>query len=517
MQFFYFRLQNNHNWQSVAERINELERQHSNINKHVTSVSGGSGGGVGSAVIGNNNNAGSGNNEKYTFLDPSKTHRVSNPTLKQFQKNAVQSYFERQQQQTIVTSQSASSQSTATISNGSIIRHSSGNSNQQSRPQSLQLIMPSSSNKTSSRASLPNYGSNNSLLMSQQQQQQHSYYQLSSSNQSPVTPNGGGYNLHYARQVIPEVSMPPPPPPRNRAQLPTRRTSSAAEYTTARDLALQSKQNLSKDLLQPMIMGQIISVDDWVPERPPKNPLLRIPSPDLPPPPPNVIIETEVQLVNQDEPLPPPPPELLRHMRQLSEPESKLNMACRRNSFAGSTNKKTLYRASTFDNLSPPLPTQPPVIPRKSISNEILSNLNRHNLHQQSQRSSSSLSKHSPLNNMSHHHHHQQLKQHKVILNGNKMDQLIMPMPIPGRLSDSRLSLRKRTHNSNTPIELATASPSPVAQQQQLPSSNVIKKNIPPPPLKPRMPSAYPEMKHFSSTSSNQNSNGTATTTTKLR
>ena len=35
---------------------------------------------------------------KYTFLDPSKTHRVYNPTLKAFQKKAIQSYFQRQQQ-----------------------------------------------------------------------------------------------------------------------------------------------------------------------------------------------------------------------------------------------------------------------------------------------------------------------------------------------------------------------------------------------------------------------------------
>lgn len=35
--------------------------------------------------------------QKYTFLDPSKTTRVPNPALKAFQKNAVQSYFERQQ------------------------------------------------------------------------------------------------------------------------------------------------------------------------------------------------------------------------------------------------------------------------------------------------------------------------------------------------------------------------------------------------------------------------------------
>lgn len=37
---------------------------------------------------------------KYTFLDPSKTTRVSNPALKAIQKKAVQSYFERQKSST---------------------------------------------------------------------------------------------------------------------------------------------------------------------------------------------------------------------------------------------------------------------------------------------------------------------------------------------------------------------------------------------------------------------------------
>lgn len=69
-------------------------------------------------------------------------------------------------------------------------------------------------------------------------------------------------------------------------------------------------------------MGPSISVDDWVPDkppaRPPKNPHLRtafpdlfqdqrVPSPDLPPPSPPTVIEDEV--FNSDEPLPPPPPE----------------------------------------------------------------------------------------------------------------------------------------------------------------------------------------------------------------
>ena len=76
--------------------------------------------------------------------------------------------------------------------------------------------------------------------------------------------------------------------------------------------------SLSADLLGPLIVGPSISVDDWVPERPPKKPHLRaafpppvperLPSPDLPPPSPPTVLEDEV--FASDEPLPPPPPEL---------------------------------------------------------------------------------------------------------------------------------------------------------------------------------------------------------------
>lgn len=73
-----FRLPSNHNWQSVADRINELEKQQHQQQQQATHDH---------------------NKQHYTYLDPSKTHRVANPALKAFQKNAIQSYFERQQQQ----------------------------------------------------------------------------------------------------------------------------------------------------------------------------------------------------------------------------------------------------------------------------------------------------------------------------------------------------------------------------------------------------------------------------------
>lgn len=71
---------------------------------------------------------------------------------------------------------------------------------------------------------------------------------------------------------------------------------------------------MSTAVLGPLIVGPSISVDDWVPARPPKKPHLRaayppprMSSPDLPPPSPPPVIEDEVFV--SDEPLPPPPNE----------------------------------------------------------------------------------------------------------------------------------------------------------------------------------------------------------------
>lgn len=74
-------------------------------------------------------------NQKYTFIDPSKTTRVSNPALKAFQKNAVQSYFERHQ----LSAKEAAARQVAT------------------RPQSLPITSANSApTKSHSRSSLPN-------------------------------------------------------------------------------------------------------------------------------------------------------------------------------------------------------------------------------------------------------------------------------------------------------------------------------------------------------------------------
>lgn len=206
-------------------------------------------------------------------------------------------------------------------------------------------------------------------------------------------------------------------------------------------------------------MGPIISLDDWVPERPPKNPALRIPSPELPPPPPSTIVEDENPITNQDEPLPPPPepPELMRHMRQLSEPDSKSATPSRRNSFAGSTSKKPLLRTSTLENL---LPAAPP-IPKKPTSLETL----------HPKRAVSSFSKHPPPII---------LKPHKISAS-RKVEppaslSLQQQHPIQERCNDARPAIRKRLHNAQSPLELTS------------PKSKMIT----PPPLKPRISAHQP-------------------------
>ncbi|XP_069684849.1 protein Shroom isoform X2 [Periplaneta americana] len=210
---------------SVAERISEIERQQT----------------------------------RYTYLDPDKRHRVSDPTLKAIQKKALLSFYER---------------------------HHAGSARSQAWRSEPQLAQPAS---------------------------------------APPCPQ----------------SPPPYPPPRPRAVHSARRASSASDYAGGawREMTTNKENinsdagsirdgphhqhssscgSLSADLLGPLIVGPSISVDDWVPERPPKKPHLRsafpppvperFPSPDLPPPSPPTVLEDEV--FASDEPLPPPPPEL---------------------------------------------------------------------------------------------------------------------------------------------------------------------------------------------------------------
>lgn len=209
---------------------------------------------------------------------------------------------------------------------------------------------------------------------------------------------------------------------------------------------------MSKDLLGPVVCGPIISLDEWIPERPPKNPLLRVPSPEfLPPPPPSPHATTAQD--NQD-PLPPPPPELLRHMRQKSEPDNKFNTPSRRNSFAGSSStRKPFLRVAKFENLSPPL------LPRKPNSVELFnarpfSSMRQPragNLQTKQTDSPTIIAQQSPN------------KSNKVVMNGRSDSKTNGTAPSTPTINmnrsspsniDSRVSLRKRTHNA--PMSLAS-------------------------------------------------------------
>jgi len=149
----------------------------------------------------------------------------------------------------------------------------------------------------------------------------------------------------------PQLSPPPPRPPPipSRPRLPTplsRRSSISSEYDTPAtwnddcskdDSSVEETSNanskelnknnplrssscgsLSTAILGPMVLGPSISIDDWVPELPPKKKQVarqqtpqakREPSPDLPPPPP--VVDDDEQMFVSDEPLPPPPPEAI--------------------------------------------------------------------------------------------------------------------------------------------------------------------------------------------------------------
>ncbi|XP_022161586.1 uncharacterized protein LOC111027502 isoform X1 [Myzus persicae] len=149
----------------------------------------------------------------------------------------------------------------------------------------------------------------------------------------------------------PQLSPPPPRPPPIpcRPRLPTplsRRSSISSEYDTpatwnddcskddssAEEASIANSKELSKNnplrssscgslstaILGPMVLGPSISIDDWVPELPPKKKQVarqqtpqakREPSPDLPPPPP--VVDDDEQMFVSDEPLPPPPPEAI--------------------------------------------------------------------------------------------------------------------------------------------------------------------------------------------------------------
>lgn len=350
---------------------------------------------------------------------------MPNPTLKVIQKNAVQSYFQRQQ---------------------ASVRE---NVNGSSRPKSLHFVKSTTTN-TLQRSSLSGYvmippgqDSKNSTSLTNAFDYKTS---VSTSDLNLRTniddyfdqgQNSSAFNLMEAKD-----DTPPRPPPRNRQSLPARRTSSASEYSSLRDKILTSKQHLSKDLLGPMILGSVISIDDWVPERPPKNPALRIPSPELPPPPPPLIVnDINHELVRSDDPLPPPPTEdVLKRsvfIDKHNQNKQLLSTPCRRNSFAGQS-YKPMYRSNGLENLT----KMPPAIPKKPFDLQ--------------KRSSNPI-----LNSMQ-----------TERFAGNS-DQIQNQSKVPLKLNSAcaKVSARKRPYNMKNTLGI------PLAQERQIP---------PAPPLKPR-------------------------------
>lgn len=254
-----------------------------------------------------------------------------------------------------------------------------------------------------------------------------------------------------------------------------------------------------------MVIGPIISLDDWVPERPPKNPSLRIPSPDLPPPPPSAHVANDK--LADDEPLPPPPPELLRHVRQLSEPDTKPLPPSRRNSFAGQTNnKKYPYRPATDvpSPLATPLPASPqssppPAIPKKSTGPfppptdfrpPIAIPIQQQQPHPQYTSYAQSAQPQRPVSGMSTKYPHYPpavpTSMHSKLMQHHHLEH---PAPDATGATDrhsenARVTMRKRSHNAQlTPVEM------PPVNAKLMPAHNgqLVGPQQPPPPLKPRL------------------------------
>ena len=118
-------------------------------------------------------------------------------------------------------------------------------------------------------------------------------------------------------------------------------------------------------IVGPVIVGPTISIDDWVPERPPKNATLlnqiypdtRAVSPELPPPPlPSKPSESDVVMLS-DEPLPPPPlPNDMERLMNTSKDRSQ-----NRNSVSSHTQKLIVNGFVTFNQCNS-LPAKPSLV-----------------------------------------------------------------------------------------------------------------------------------------------------------
>lgn len=319
-------------WHSVAERINDFERSQL------------------------------GEPPKFAYLEPTKTHRLSNPALKALQKNAVQSYVERQQQQQKEEQQLLRPHSQS---------YQACHVERKSLPNNLSPIMvglPTGSNSASTRdcsspTPPPPPRRSGSLLpnLLRRSSSASDYAEFRELHQAQGQVKGPSIrNISNAEKIsFNDCGMPPPPPPpRGRLAVPTRRTSSATEYAPMRDkLLLQQAAALAHQQHHPQ-QHRHAQPPHVPPERPPKHPNLRVPSPELPPPP-----QSELDIsYTFDEPLPPPPPPEVLQPRPPPSPN-------RRNSFAGASTRRTTYAA--------PPPTAvvaakvPPLVPKKPTSLQV--------------------------------------------------------------------------------------------------------------------------------------------------
>ncbi|KAH8284703.1 hypothetical protein KR018_012008 [Drosophila ironensis] len=318
-------------WHSVAERINDFERSQM------------------------------GEPAKFAYLEPSKTHRLSNPALKAFQKNAVQSYVERQQQQ----QQKQEEHQLLRNPHGQSQPYQSVQVERKSLPNNLSPIMvglptglgtAQSSRDCSSPTPPPPPPRSRSLLPNilRRSSSASDYAEFREMYQAGPGKAPSIRNIGSAEKMsFNDCGMPPPPPPPRGTRgvaLPTRRTSSATEYAPMRDkLLLQQAAALAHQQHHPQQHRH------QPPERPPKHPNLRVPSPELPPPPmQGGELDTSY---TYDEPLPPPPPPEVLQQRPPPSPN-------RRNSFAGAgSTRRTAYAA--------PAAKVPPLVPKKPTSLQV--------------------------------------------------------------------------------------------------------------------------------------------------
>lgn len=174
---------------------------------------------------------------RYTYLDPEKRHRVSDPTLKAIQKKALLSFYERHQHQASWRSEPH------------LMQNNQQQQQQQQRhsppPQPPPRPRPTSSRRASSAS---DYASG-------------TWREKNAANKIASQQQTTSGNANGTTTTTTTVSA--------------SNNGSTTEVSTPRHQHSNSCGSLSTDLLGPVIVGPAISIDDWVPERPPKKPYLR--------------------------------------------------------------------------------------------------------------------------------------------------------------------------------------------------------------------------------------------------